>query len=253
MPEDERSPQALNLLSGGEIELKGRMPWSSNGTFLVGLCMAAGASVGEVLRGDAIYEPARGERPLWDFPGGLYRREVAAWRLSEALGWAIVPATILRLDAPLGQGSLQTFVDADFSEHYFTLLERDDLHPQLRRIAVFDLLANNADRKSGHCLLTRRPTMTPKDDVETHIWGIDHGVCFHDEPKLRTVIWDFAGERIEPNLLADVAGLLDSPPDFAELLTRHELAAFRGRVEAVLRLGHFPDPLGERPYPWPLV
>ncbi len=226
----------MRLLLDGEIEVKGRMPWSSNGTFLVGL------SLGDETA-DAIYKPGRGERPLWDFPGGLYRREVAAGRLSEALGWDIVPATILREDAPLGEGSLQAFVDADFSEHYFTLLEREELHPQLRRMGVFDLLANNADRKSGHCLLT----------ADGHVWGIDHGVCFHDEPKLRTVIWDFAGEPIEPDLVADVARLLTDPPDFEGLLGAPELAAFGRRVEAVLRRPRFPDPVGDRPYPWPLV
>ena len=217
--------------------MKGRMPWSSNATFLVGVCHDGVTS-------DAIYKPHRGERPLWDFPGGLYRREVAAYRLSEALGWGIVPETVVRVDAPMGEGSLQRFVDADFSEHYFTLLEQDDLHPQLRRMAVFDLLANNADRKSGHCLLT-------VDD--RRIWGIDHGVCFHDEPKLRTVIWDFAGEPIEAELLADVTALLDAPPDLDDLLSRPEVVALRHRVELVLRLRRFPDPRGDRPYPWPLV
>jgi uncharacterized repeat protein (TIGR03843 family) len=240
VPEDQRPPEALGLvrlLTDGEIELKGRMPWSSNATFLVGLCH-------DGQEGDAIYKPGRGERPLWDFPGGLYRREVAACRLSEALGWDLVPLTVLRTDAPLGEGSLQRFVDADFSEHYFTLLEHEALHPQLRRMAVFDLLANNADRKSGHCLLT-------VDDQK--VWGIDHGVCFHDEPKLRTVIWDFAGEPIPADLLADVARLVDAPPRLDDLLSRQEVAAFGRRVDAVLRLGRFPDPGGDRPYPWPLV
>ena len=212
------------------------MPWSSNGTFLVGL------SLGDVA-GDAIYKPARGERPLWDFPSGLYRREVAACRLSEALGWGIVPTTVLRHDAPYGEGSLQRFVDADFAEHYFTLLDREELHPQLRRIAVFDILANNADRKSGHCLLT----------ADGHIWGIDHGVCFHHETKLRTVIWDFAGEPVEADLLADVARLVDDPPVLEDLLHREEVGAFHRRVERLLASGRYPDPQGDRPYPWPLV
>lgn len=213
------------------------MPWSSNATFLVGVERGGEAT-------DAIYKPGRGERPLWDFPGGLYRREVAACRLSDALGWGIVPTTVLRADGPLGEGSLQRFVDADFSEHYFTLLEHEDLHPQLRRMAVFDLLANNADRKSGHCLLTVE---------DRRVWGIDHGVCFHEEPKLRTVIWDFAGQPIPPELLADVARLVDEPPELGDLLHRDEVDAFRRRVEAVLRLGRYPDPGGDRPYPWPLV
>ena len=225
-----------NLLEEGEIELKGRMPWSSNATFLVGVCLGGDAS-------DAIYKPGRGERPLWDFPGGLYRREVAAYRLSESLGWGIVPETVLRADAPLGEGSLQRFVDADFSEHYFTILEHEDLHPQLRRMALFDLLANNADRKGGHCLLTE----------DRRIWGIDHGVSFHEEPKLRTVIWDFAGEPIDADETADVARLLTDPPLLDDLLHPREVEAFAHRVAVVTRLARFPDPGSDRPYPWPLV
>jgi uncharacterized repeat protein (TIGR03843 family) len=212
------------------------MPWSSNATFLVSVCLGGEAS-------DAIYKPGRGERPLWDFPGGLYRREIAAWRLSESLGWRIVPETVLRPDGPLGEGSLQRFVDADFSEHYFTLLEQEDLLPQLRRMAVFDLLANNADRKGGHCLLTSN----------RHVWGIDHGVCFHDEPKLRTVIWDFAGEPIAADVRADVARLLTDPPPLDDLLHPREVAALLRRAEVVARLPRFPDPGSDRPYPWPLV
>ena len=221
------------------------MPWSSNATFLVGVCLDGEAT-------DAIYKPGRGERPLWDFPGGLYRREIAAYRLSEALGWGIVPETVLRPDGPLGEGSLQRFVDADFSEHYFTILERDDLHPQLRRMALFDLLANNADRKGGHCLLTR-DSDDRRGERGARVWGIDHGVCFHDEPKLRTVIWDFAGEPIEADEAADVARLLTDPPTLDDLLHQREVAAFARRTEVVARLARFPDPGSDRPYPWPLV
>src|SRR6185436_19651468 len=129
----------MAILAVGEVEVLGRMPWSSNATFLV-----------TVHQGDdearAIYKPGRGERPLWDFPNGLYRREVAAFRLSADLGFGVVPPTVLRRDAPLGVGSLQWFVEADFQQHYFTLHEeRPELHDQLRAIAVFDLLANNTD------------------------------------------------------------------------------------------------------------
>lgn len=236
MREEQRSPQALTLLTAGDIEVKGRMPWSSNGTFLVTLCHEGSG-------GDAIYKPRRGERPLWDFPGGLYRREVAAYVLSEALGWGIVPETVLRRDAPFGEGSLQRFVDADFAEHYFSLLEDDEHHFQLRRMAVFDLLANNADRKSGHCLLT----------PDGHIWGIDHGVCFHEDPKLRTVIWEFAGETIDDALTADVARVAADPPPFDGLLSSREVSALARRAAVVARLRRFPDPRGDRPYPWPLV
>ncbi|HEX2851448.1 MAG TPA: SCO1664 family protein [Acidimicrobiales bacterium] len=236
MPQEQRPPEALTVLAAGDVTVKGRMPWSSNGTFLVSVCFDADEM-------DAIYKPLRGERPLWDFPSGLFRREAAAYRLSDALGWGIVPETVTRLDGPLGEGSLQRFVPADFEEHYFTLLEHDEYHDELRRIAVFDLLANNADRKSGHCLLGE----------DGRLWAIDHGVCFSDEPKLRTVIWDFAGERIDPALLDDVARLAAEPPDLSDLLEPEECDALVGRAERVVRSGRFPNPGGSRPYPWPLV
>lgn len=238
MPEDERSREPLTLLASGDLEIKGRMPWSSNGTFLVGVTLGDAAS-------DAIYKPLRGERPLWDFPSGLYRREAAAYELDRALGWRLVPETIVRHDAPLGVGSLQRFVEAKFEEHYFTLLEHDELHDQLRTITVFDLLANNADRKSGHCLL----------DETGHIWAIDHGVCFSDEPKLRTVMWDFAGQPVPDTLKDDIAGLRAGgiPDPLCELLLPEEIDALHRRVDAVLRMARFPEPGPGRPYPWPLV
>lgn len=236
MPEDERQAQTLSLLALGEIEVKGRMPWSSNGTFLVGLCQGDAAA-------DAVYKPLRGERPLWDFPPGLYRREIAAYRVSEALGWGIVPETVVRREAPLGEGSLQLFVEADFSHHYFTLVDHEEHHDQLRRIAVFDLLANNADRKSGHCLL----------GASGHVWAIDHGVCFHSQPKLRTVIWDFVGEPLDERLRADVARVAADPPMLDDLLAPLEVAAFARRASIVSELERFPDPGPDRPYPWPMV
>ena len=242
MPADERPPAtgALSLLLEGEIELQGRMPWSSNSTFL------ATVSSGDQLT-QAIYKPHRGERPLWDFPDGLYRREVAAYVLSEALGWALVPETVLRSDAPFGDGSLQRFVDADFEEHYFTLLENHpETHDALRAMCTFDIVANNADRKGGHCLLAR----------DGHVWGIDHGLAFHDEPKLRTVIWDFAGEAVPDHLLADLerrATMEGLAPVLAPLLSPVEIDAVVGRAAAVVRVGRFPGPGNGRPYPWPLV
>ena len=238
MPEDERIVEALTLLDQGDIEVKGRMPWSSNATFLVTVALDGEST-------DAIYKPARGERPLWDFPPGLYRREVAAYALDTALGWGHVPQTIIREDAPLGIGSLQWFVNANFDEHYFTLLDHEEHHDQLRTITVFDLLANNADRKSGHCLL----------DDRGWIWGIDHGVCFADDPKLRTVMWDFAGEPVPAELRADAAALLERglPVALCELLFPEEVDALQRRLAAVARLDVFPGPGSGRPYPWPLV
>ncbi|HVF13831.1 MAG TPA: phosphatidylinositol kinase, partial [Acidimicrobiales bacterium] len=132
------------------MEVKGRLPWSSNGTFLVDLCRPNGDGDEDVVSG--VYKPAAGERALWDYPSGLFRRERAVYLVSEALGWGLVPETVLR-EGPLGVGSLQRFVSANFAEHYFTLLERPEHHDALRAIGLFDLLVNNGDRKSGHCLL----------------------------------------------------------------------------------------------------
>ncbi len=237
MHQDQRAQAALKLLAEGDVELKGRMPWSTNQTFLVEVAHGDDAMLG-------VYKPGRGERPLWDFPGGLYRREVAAWVLSELLGWGIVPETVLR-DGPLGEGSVQRFVSADFSQHYFTLYEDPTHHEALRRICVFDLLANNTDRKGGHCLLGE----------DGRLWAIDNGLCFHPHPKVRTVIWEFGGEPVPDPLLGDVDALLGRlPGGLVALLAGDEVDGVRRRAEWLLRRGRFPapDPLG-RCYPWPLV
>jgi uncharacterized repeat protein (TIGR03843 family) len=240
VPEDQRTPgpDALTILTSGELEVQGRMPWSSNGTYLT--VAAAGEHALE-----AIYKPGRGERPLWDFPDGLFRREVAAYELARRLGWEVVPETVLREDGPLGSGSLQRFVNADFEQHYFTLLEEERHHDALRRMAAFDTIANNADRKGGHCLIDR----------SGQIWGIDHGLCFHESPKLRTVIWDFAGDPLDDTLLAAVQGLLDrgAGPALEQLLSDGEIDAMLGRATALIRVGCLPEPRSDRPYPWPLV
>jgi len=244
MPADELIDRArqLHVLTCGEVEIEGRMPWSSNATFLVRVC--ASSVGGKTSQGQAIYKPLRGERPLWDFDPGLYRREVAAYLLSEAMGFDLVPPTLVR-EGPLGEGSLQWFVDADHQEHYFTILEkRADLHDQLRKMCVLDIVANNTDRKSGHCLLGR-------DD---QIWGIDHGLCFAADFKLRTVIWEFGGEPIPDSVVAPLERLVDRVPlGIASLLSDEETMAIQERAEWLLQRGELPiDETGRR-YPWPLV
>jgi uncharacterized repeat protein (TIGR03843 family) len=240
VPEDERPPatDVVTLLAEGEIEVVGRMPWSSNHTFLV-TCTTGDEETG------AIYKPERGERQLWDFPGGIFRREVAAYELSTALGWNLVPETIARDDAPFGEGSLQRYVDADFSHHHFTLIEDDAHHERLRAICAFDVVANNADRKSGHCIL----------DADGTIWAIDHGLCFHRDPKLRTVIWEFAGEPVPDALLEDLSALAEAPPvALAELLSPAEVEAVGRRARRLVDKGRFPLPDPDQHcYPWPLV
>ena len=226
------------VITSGHIELIGRMPWSSNATFL------AEATLGED-SARVIYKPHIGERPLWDFPDGLWKREVAAYELSHALGWEVVPFTVGREDAPHGTGSVQRFIDADFEQHYFTMLEEEETHDQLQRMAVFDFVCNNTDRKGGHCLI----------DNEGHIWGIDNGLSFHAEFKLRTVIWDFGGEGIDGQLLADLQSLVDTGLNDAvkRLLGTFEQDAVLGRARALIREGVLPiDESGHR-YPWPLI
>jgi uncharacterized repeat protein (TIGR03843 family) len=228
---------ALAVLGAGRIDILGRMPWSSNATFLVSLHH-------DDIEARAVYKPGRGERPLWDFPSGLYRREAAAYELSVAMGLDLVPPTLVR-DGPFGEGSLQWFIEADFSQHYFSLHEtRPELHDHFRAMAVFDFVANNTDRKSGHCLI----------DAQHHIWGIDNGLCFAAEFKLRTVIWEFGGEEL-PEGLADVlAGLVDHvPAKVAALLDDDEVLALQDRARELLEAGELPiDETGRR-YPWPLI
>ncbi len=238
-PEQEPTDEEVaEILSNGEIEVLGRMPWSSNATFLIEASLDDRSA-------RAIYKPHAGERPLWDFPDGLWRREVAAHELSAHLGWEVVPLTIERDDMVHGMGSLQRFIDADFEEHYFTMLEEDSLHPQFVRMAAFDFVSNNADRKGGHCLI----------DSAQHVWGIDNGLSFHAEFKLRTVIWEFGGDPIPAELLEDLQRLVDDglPPQFTKLLGAFERDALLTRARALLREGVLPiDETGNR-YPWPLV
>ena len=232
---------AGEVLARGELEVLGRMPWASNATLLA-MASADGVEV------QAIYKPRRGERPLWDFPSGtLCQREVATYELSDALGWGLVPPTVLR-DGPLGVGMVQRFVDHDPEEHYFTLLEEHA--ERFRQFAVFDVLANNADRKGGHCLRAKQ---------DSHIWGIDHGLTFHIADKLRTVIWDFAGEPIPQDMIATLECALDEMHGplrarLEHLLAPAEVDAIEHRAEYLLRFRKFPIPdEGYHHVPWPLV
>ncbi|MGE3619836.1 MAG: SCO1664 family protein [Acidimicrobiia bacterium] len=230
--------QAGRILLRGELEVRGRMPFSSNETFLVVVHCD-----GLALR--AVYKPHRGERPLWDFPDGLHRREVAAYELSRALGWGLVPVTVLRADGPMGEGSLQRFVPADFDQHYFTLYEDPARHDELRRICCFDLVGNNTDRKAGHCLA----------GLDGRVHAIDNGLMFHREFKLRTVIWEFGGEPIPAGVHEDLARFAESdlPPALVGLLDPFERDALAARAAALARSSTFPiDGTGRR-YPWPLV
>jgi Phosphatidylinositol 3- and 4-kinase len=234
--------EILGVLMDGPLALEGLLPWSSNYTFLA----LAGE---EPLQFLAVYKPCRGERPLWDFPNGtLCRREYATYVLSEALGWDLVPPTVLR-DGPHGLGSVQLFIDCDQEQHYFTL--RGTHEKEFRRMAVFDALLNNTDRKGGHCLVDR-------DDK---IWAIDHGVTFHTDPKLRTVIWDFAGQRIPAEWMADLnrfrAELKHGgtvAQEMEKLLAPDEIDALLGRLSELLDTGSYPEQNSDwYTVPWPPV
>jgi uncharacterized repeat protein (TIGR03843 family) len=233
--------RAIAFLANGEMEVMGRIPWASNATLL--------ARVRDRdLEGLAIYKPRRGERPLWDFPNGtLYRREVAAYRVSEALGWGLVPPTVAR-DGPFGVGSVQLYVEAEPELTAFELVE--SANPVMPLIAAFDVVINNADRKAGHCLAKAG---------DAQVWAIDHGVCFHVEPKLRTVLWDFAGQPLEAGLLGQLESLAAAlaggrlAAELTELLAPDEVAALVRRAAGLARAGCLPLPSGRRPYPWPLV
>jgi hypothetical protein len=234
-------PAVPPAMATGDLEILGLLPRSSNYTFLA----RAGDGDDAVL---VVYKPRRGEIPLWDFPEGtLCQREVAAYLVARELGWPNIPPTILR-DGPEGVGSVQRFVPFDPEAHYFTLEpERAD---DFRRVALFDVVVNNADRKGGHCLLGEDGT----------IWVIDHGVCFSEEPhKLRTVIWEHVDEPIEPALLQDLGRFRDglgrdsAETALADLLAPEELTAMRDRIDDVLAHGRFPEPGPGRPYPWPPV
>ena len=230
----------LTLLQEGELELQGLLPEGSNYTFLVLVRDGQQRTYG-------VYKPTAGERPLWDFPPeSLARREVAAFLISEVLNWQLVPPTVYRTEGPHGAGSLQFFIHAEPEAHYFNFAEGE--HPELRRVALFDLIINNADRKGGHVI----------KDQSGKIWAIDHGICFHAQPKLRTVIWDFAAQPIPPELLTNLTRLreqLDTDKEVKaalnSLLAPIEISALRRRLNKLISAGLYPEPGPGRNYPWP--
>ena len=233
----------LNILEQGDISITGEFLWGSNYTFAVKI-----NSGDQTLQG--VYKPTRGERPLWDFPRAtLAHREVAAYLVSEALGWSFVPPTIFREEGPIGPGSLQLHIEHDPEYHYFSFTKAD--LQRLRPVVAFDYLINNADRKGSHVLL----------DQEDHLWLIDHGISFHQEQKLRTVIWDFAGEPLPDQICSDLVNFehqLQSETYFRDQLEKYlvprEIKALLKRTQFLATSKIFPDPKPDRrPYPWPPV
>jgi uncharacterized repeat protein (TIGR03843 family) len=233
--------EALALLRGGELTVEGRLVDASNATFYCAVT-ADGCSAA------CVYKPVAGERPLWDFPDGtLAEREVAAFEVSVALGWPIVPPTVLR-DGPLGRGMVQLWIDVDESVEITRFMRRYDVD-RLRQISVFDVVVNNADRKGGHLL--------PLPDGR--VYGVDHGVTFHVEDKLRTVLWQWAGDRIPAEtcdaltaLRRDLDGALGER--LGELLTRREVARTKSRLDRLLTTRRHPEPGGDwPPVPWPPI
>ena len=227
------------LLERGAITVEGRVAGSSNQALLVSLSL-------EGERALACYKSEVGERRLWDFPDGLWRREVAAYELDVQLGTDLVPTTVARSDAPYGPGSFQWWVDDNQEDHYFTLRERPEFYDWFARLAAFDVIANNADRKAGHVL-----------NDEERLWAIDNGLCFNEADKLRTVIWEYAGEVIDPVLLANIDRFAKGDAgDVAKWLTPSEVALAQLRAQSLVENQHYPEPDETSdwpPYPWPLI
>jgi len=223
------------------MELLGVLRGASNYTFLARLDPHPPDGL------HAVYKPARGESPLWDFPSGsLYKREVAAYQLSKTLGWPNIPPTVVRRKGPHGVGACQLFIDAD-GRHF---LGEQSIHRDTWiRVAVFDVITNNADRKSGHCLF----------DSDDRVWVIDHGLTFHEDQKLRTVIWDFAGQPLPPDLCGDVERALVELEKgrlgaIERLISPAEIDVLKRRMRGVMvPRWRFPDPTSAWSIPWPPV
>lgn len=237
--------QVLHTLATGVLKEKGLLPYSSNHSFLVTVA-------DDELTLPAVYKPQRGENPLWDFEWGtLCKREAAAYVICRALGWQLVPPTVLR-EGTRGLGSVQFYIDHNAEEHYFTVQDDARFADSLRQLALFDFIVNNADRKSGHCLI----------GADERLWAIDHGICFHTEYKLRTVIWEFSGEPVDVELLADLKRLRQQLTDperpvaqqLCRLLSEEERKAMLSRLQQLIRNAAYPAPQSHRRnYPWPPV
>jgi hypothetical protein len=234
-----RREDQLELLRHGAVNVEGRVAGSSNQALLVTLTLD-GAT------GRACYKAEAGERPLWDFDDGLWRREVAAWELDQLLGTDLVPTTIARDELPFGVGSLQWWIDDATDDHYFTLREKETLLPWFTDLCAFDVVANNADRKGGHILFDG-----------SRCWAIDNGLCFNEEEKLRTVIWEYAEEALPDRLLEPLARLAQGESgDLGFYLSAEEVTATVARAHRLLVASSFPAPNEESdwpPYPWPLI
>lgn len=251
-------------LCSGDLTVEGRLPGASNFTVRCTVPVAPGVDV------RCVYKPVQGERPLWDFPDGtLTGRELAAYQMGAALGWSVIPPTAWRTDGPAGPGMCQAWIDASpgrtvvdvvepgaVDEGWLAVFEGMDAQGRpvvlvhegsavLQRIALLDVVINNADRKGGHLLC----------DAEGDLWGIDHGVTFSDEGKLRTVLWGWAGEPIPEELLEDLAAARGSNeyPKVTAWLNSDEVDALDARIERLLRERRFPIPAGDWPaIPWPV-
>jgi hypothetical protein len=231
------SEEIRDHLTMGEINISGRLVDASNAT-LFGTCTYLGSEL------SIIYKPIAGERPLWDFAdGNLASREYASYLLSELLGWNLVPVTILR-DGPFGEGMVQQWIDIDEDIDLALFYRTDD--PRLRRMALFDAILNNTDRKIGHLLPT----------TDGHLFGCDHGVTFHEEDKLRTVLWQWAGLPLDDPEKSDLRKLLSKlesgETEISNLITATEFQALLARIAHLLSTGEFPSPSEDWPaVPWP--
>ncbi len=234
-----RREDQVEVLRHGAVEVEGRVAGSSNQALLVNVTL-------DGVSARACYKAEAGERPLWDFDDGLWRREVAAGELDHLLGTDLVPTTIAREDLPFGVGSLQWWVEDATDDHYFTLREKETLLPWFTDLCAFDVVANNADRKGGHILFDG-----------TRCWAIDNGLCFHEEEKLRTVIWEYAELALPDRFLEPLARLAAGETGaLGHLLSAEEVTATMRRAHELLVSSSFPVPNEESdwpPYPWPLI